>query len=227
MEITLGTEESRIIWRQFEKVRIGSLGGQQRSYYYQTRQAGQGFDQAVMTQFNDYSAIYRDGAIGGFAPFNLSANSLSTRWNEGMHAGERDAEMIINNLARDKSGNIIESIKVVTHSMGGAYAKGYIASLKKYIRENNIAGVIIREYDFAPYQSGSQSAVDGVQTAQFSHTNDIVAGNDPIKGADQVDTSDDKRQGHSIFDFMGQVSKLVPGKYKVVNGKIIPIKEKG
>lgn len=64
-----------------------------------------------------------------------------------------------------------------------------------------------------------------IPTLQFSNDNDRIADNDPIKGAEQVDTSDDNGHGHSIHDFIDQVNKLTAGKYKVVNGIIIPIKE--
>jgi hypothetical protein len=59
-------------------------------------------------------------------------------------------------------------------------------------------------------------------TFQFSHNNDKMAGNSPEPGADQVSTTEDGKQDHRIIDFMNQVSKLPVGKYKVVNGKIIP-----
>ena len=78
------------------------------------------FDKAVMIRVNDHNAIYRDGSLGGFAPFNFKSLSLSNRYDAGYTQGMKDAEKIINNLARDKNGNIIESIKIITHSMGAA-----------------------------------------------------------------------------------------------------------
>jgi len=49
-----------------------------------------------------------------------------------------------------------------------------------------------------------------------------VAGNDPISGAEQEDTKSDKEQGHSIYGFTEQIKKLPAGKYKVMNGEIVP-----
>ena len=97
-------------------------------------------------------------------------------------------------------------------------------------KKHNIKGLIIAfSADFAPFQSGDLTAVTGQNmgpTLQFSHSDDDVAGNKPIDGAEQMDTSDDENQGHSIFDFMDQVKKLPTGNYKVVNGKIVPINDK-
>jgi len=56
---------------------------------------------------------------------------------------------------------------------------------------------------------------------QYSH-DESVAGNDPISGAIQMDTSKDKEQKHSIFSFMNQINNLPAGNYKVVNGQIVP-----
>jgi hypothetical protein len=185
-----------------------------------------------MNHLNDHKAIYRDGSLGGWAPVNplLLNNSNSYRTISGEWKGSLDAKEIIANLARDKNGNITESIKIIAHSMGAAYAKGYAKALLDYARENGIDGVVIAfEADFDPYQSAHQKAVKDKNmgpTLQFSHSEDAVAGNDPIEGAKQQDTSDDENQGHSITDFMNQVNKLPAGNYKVKNGEIIPVEDK-
>ena len=203
------------------------------------------FDMAVMSQLNDYNAIYRDGALGGAMNTALYAvekginplassvsdytNNLSptNRRNWGYAQGQRDAKTIIDNLARDTtSGEIVETIKIISHSMGGAYAKGYVRALKQYIstlpKEQQSQIKISFEADFAPFQPTKQQAVDGVNTFQFSHSKDRVAGNKEMDGAYNQDTSSDKGQGHSIFDFFEQVKNLPEGNYKVVNGKIVP-----
>jgi hypothetical protein len=63
-------------------------------------------------------------------------------------------------------------------------------------------------------------------TLQFSHNADGVAGNKPIKGAQQQDTSKDKNQGHSILSFLNQISKLPTGSYKIVNSQIVRNRKK-
>ena len=46
-----------------------------------------------------------------------------------------DKEVI---ATRSPKKNIIESIKVISHSMGGAYAKGYVKAILDYAREHKI-----------------------------------------------------------------------------------------
>jgi hypothetical protein len=187
------------------------------------------FDTEVMDHLNDHNAIYRDGSLGGAAsllgvPYNpLNA---SDRYGQGAYQGAADAESIISNLARDKNNNIIETIKVISHSMGGAYAKGYVKALLDYARKHNIAGVKVEfEADFAPYQPTKQKAVNDKNmgpTYQYSHSDDMVAGDDDEPGAEKKDTKSDKNQSHSIFSFFDQIKNLPAGTYKVVNGQIVP-----
>ena len=170
--------------------------------------------------------MYRDGAVGGWAPINPTGHELAfTRSAVGYLQGKKDAKAIIASLEKS-NGVITESIKIITHSMGGAYGKGYAKALLEYAKKNKVNGLTIAFIaDYAPFQSGKLSAVDGPNvgpTLQFSHGGDIVAGNDPENGAEQKDTSGDKNQGHSIFSFIQQVSQLPIGSYKVVDGKIVP-----
>jgi RHS repeat-associated protein len=186
------------------------------------------FDEDVMNHLGDHHSIYKDGSFSGFkglfdGGFNLDA---SNRYKVGNIVGNADAKEIIASLARDKNGNIVESIKVISHSMGGAYAKGYVKAILDYAKEHKINGVKIDfEANFAPFNPSDQKAVKDKnmgKTLQFSHSNDAVAGNAAIPGADQIDTNTDPQQGHSIFNFEQEISKLPTGKYKVVDGKIVP-----
>ena len=110
--------------------------------------------------------------------------------------------------------------------MGGAYAKGYIKAILNYAREHNIAGVVIAfEADFAPFQPKKQKAINDKNmgaTLQFSHSGDTVAGDDPMPGAIQMDTSKDKKQDHAIVTFtIADILQLPVGSYKIVDGKIV------
>ena len=199
-------------------------GGGSASYW---RNENGAFDKLVMDHVGDQKAIYRDGALGGWAPLNFNSNTQPfNRYFSGYGQGNDDAAMIVNNLERDKGGNIVESIKIITHSMGGAYGKGYAQAILDYAKKHNITDLIIAfEADFAPFQSKDQRAVKDDNmgpTLQFSHNRDKVAGNDPMSGAEQEDTKSDKEQGHSISDFTEQIKKLPAGNYKVVNGEIVP-----
>ncbi|MCL1640554.1 hypothetical protein BAX96_02490 [Elizabethkingia anophelis] len=219
-------------WRQYErKLRFNSnLSG---GVTYRKEEV-LAFDKAVMEQLGDHHAIYRDGALGGwnntlFAEGNVNT-SFTNRTNSGYSQGIRDAENIIASLARDSTtGEIIETIKIISHSMGGAYAKGYVKALLQYAKANNINGVKIAfEADFAPFQPDNQEAVKAKnmgKTLQFSHNNDMVAGNKHMKGAENQDTSDDKKQGHSIFYFMNQINKLPSGVH-YINGIKVTVQGK-
>jgi hypothetical protein len=97
------------------------------------------FDKQVMGHLKDYNAIYRDGSDGGWAPVGFGrSGSAGARKTMGYSQGINDAEMIINSLSRDKGGNISESIKIITHSMGGSYGKGYAQAILDYAKKHNI-----------------------------------------------------------------------------------------
>ena len=186
------------------------------------------FDEEVMNQLGDHHSIYKDGSMGGIGGIIDAGFSLdpTTRSKVGNQQGNADAKKIIASLARDKNVNIVESIKVISHSLGGAYAKGYIKAILDYAKKHKIQGVkVVFEADFAPFQPASQKAVKDKnmgETLQFSHSRDAVAGNDDMPGADQINTSGDSNQSHSISSFEEEISKLPTGNYKVVNGKIVP-----
>src|SRR5262249_32076988 len=125
------------------------------------------FDKDVMNKLGDHNAIYRDGALGGLASFaGVPNNPLSAidRYSAGTRQGSEDAKAIIDNLSRDKNGNITETIKIITHSMGGVYGSGYLAALKKYIKtlpkEQQSQIKISLVADFDPFQ-GSSITGDG------------------------------------------------------------------
>jgi len=65
-----------------------------------------------------------------------------------------------------------ESINIVSHSMGGAYAQGVAKVLAR-----RFPGRTINDMRLAPFQPGQQAAVEGVRTIQMSKFNDYVASN--------------------------------------------------
>jgi len=66
----------------------------------------------------------------------------------------------------------------------------------------------------APYQSGSQKAVNGVPTITISHNGDIVAGSSPVDGANNNTTRQDQKPGlseHSVNSFtQEEINTFVP-----------------
>ena len=192
--------------------------------YWKMKNHSPNFDQAVMDHFKDWNSRYYDGSLGGI--FSLSYNmQISTRFDFGYIAGLRDVKDIISKLARDSKGNIIETIKIISHSMGGAYAKGFLKAVMEYIQKHpeECNGINLAEYDFAPYQPGSQTAIEGVDTYQYSHKKDNIAGNTPIRGAKQMDTYSDEKRRHSLEDFFDYIKTLPEGSYKIEDGKIVKL----
>ena len=196
------------------------------------------FDIAVENHFDDHNAKYYDGALGGwsntfmstavgrlFMNDNLFAND---RMSAGHDQGKIDAGAIINSLART-NGVITESIKVIAHSMGAAYAKGLIKAIVEYAKAHpeECRGLSITEYDFAAYQQNHLSAVLGVPLYQYDNNGDLVVGNGITshhakeKGQAGGDSDVNSDGGHSITDFMSAVSKLEPGNYTYVNGQFV------
>jgi RHS repeat-associated protein len=214
----------------YEGWRKGSSSYNWRGTNAYWNQGNQSFDGAVMTQLGDNNAIYRDGATGGYFGF-MSDNPLgvlyaSRRSSSGYSQGESDAKMIIDNLARDKNGNIAESIKIITHSMGGAYGKGYLKAIKDYIKtlpkEQQRQIMITLVADFDPFQAGSLEADPDVFTQQFTHKkgqgrkdSDGMGwlANNQQDGADEYH-EDSGEAAHSIFTFLNNVQNLQEGTYK-------------
>ena len=185
------------------------------------------FDNMVMNQIGDYKARYYDGASGGWVntlvkPISEGNIIPGNRRVAGFNKAVQDAKSIIDNLEKG------ESIKIISHSYGGAYAKGFAQGLLKYAKEHDIDINIEFEVDFAPFQPGSQKAVKGVgKTIQVSHIHDNVSNtpepnwtlwggfklkrkNREIEGADEVHYDPDPNKGHSIFDFADEIKKYVP-----------------
>jgi RHS repeat-associated protein len=217
-------------WRTYEKGIVGYHNDHDDNHNWSGPIYGmvetRAFDKEVMDHLNDHNALYRNGSRGGMMGIFSGDLSASSRYENGGKQGKIDAESIIANLARDKNGNITESIKVISHSMGGSYAKGYIQAILDYAKEHNIAGIVIAfEADFAPFQPTKQKVIKNKNmgsTLQFSHSGDNVAGDDLMDGAVKMDTSKDKDQDHSLMSFtLNDILNLPQGSYKIVDGKIV------
>ncbi|NDV58947.1 DUF6443 domain-containing protein [Bacteroides sp. 519] len=179
------------------------------------------FADAVMNHLKDHNPLYRDGSHGGVGGLFNDNQNPQKRKKYGKEQAKKDAEMIVK-MITDGEGNIKETIKIITHSMGAAYAKGYVSELTQYLIKKGIPMSVIEfEADFAPHQPEYQTAVVN-PTYQFSHSKDKVAGNGKMSGAIYKDTSSDEDQGHSIVSFWNQIRNLPAGNYTIENGNIVP-----
>ncbi len=172
-----------------------------------------GVDKTIMNILNDDKALYIDGAIGGIknildennSDWNLHSN---VRYKRGLQYGYDMAETILKSLDEN------EKIKFATHSMGAMYAKGMIAGIQNYAKDNDIdlSNIFDFEMDLAPYQPHEQTANKEVKTFTISHLWDGVAGSYPIRGADNYIsrkffiplTSLGLLNEHSISTFTGE-----------------------
>lgn len=197
-----------------------SIGGSQPFPMYNR------FDVAVSSKLNDYNRKYVDGAMGGWSNTakitydarDYGGNNLFSkdRINAGFEQGKQDAAGIIANLERDATtGEIVETIKIITHSMGGAYGKGYVKALKEYIstlpKEQPKQVKISLVADFDPFQAGSFSADSDIFTQQFTHIGSIA--NEKQKDVDEY-YEDKTEKAHSITSFFNDISKLQEGTYQ-------------
>lgn len=143
----------------------------------------------------------------------------SNRIDAGYEKGKTEAKGIIDNLARDKTtGEIVETIKIITHSMGGAYAKGFVKALQEYIKtlpkEQQYQIKITLVADFDPFQGASLNANKNVYTQQFTHIGGGLFGGLADEKQEGVDDYHEKEGKHSIMTFLGDISKLQEGTYK-------------
>lgn len=125
-------------WRQYSDVKV--YGKQIQGYPFQSwhweHRETRAFDKEVMDHLDDHHAMYKDGSNGGVGGL-FTNNNLNPyqRTHDGEVQGEKDAAFIIASLARDTGGNIIESLKIISHSMGGAYAKSYVKAILDYAKK--------------------------------------------------------------------------------------------
>src|SRR5690606_9152614 len=175
------------------------------------------FDSSVMKRLNDFNSIYYDGAMGGATgPYTFGRSlASSSRQNAGEWQGYNDAKTIIASLEKDQTtGEIIETIKIITHSMGGAYGKGFLKGLKKYSRENGLEKQvrITSITDFDPNNASSLTKDADVFTQQSTHIGGLA--DERQEGlSDDNYYEDDKEKAHAIMSFFSDISKLQEGTY--------------
>lgn len=217
---------------------INGLGGGGASYwrtykteYKHTRVGGRrqvirktyetsAFDKGVMRHFSDYNSMYVDGSPDGLT-HNISSEN---RYNDGYANGKELAGSIIESLARDPQGNITETIKIITHSMGGIYAKGFVKAVKEYIKNHKDPRVrkalITLVADFDPFQAASKygKADPDIFTQHFRNignwdlTNAGFLANEEQEGADD-ETDNENKSSHFISTFQGNIKDLKQGTY--------------
>ena len=173
-------------------------------------------------------AIYKDGSDDGVAGLFRGTLSCEDRYDNGYARGKEDAENLLFMLKKE-NGVIVEPLILATHSMGGAFGKGYAQAIMEYYNKhkNEYQGFEMYEFDFAPFNASKQKAVKGVQTVQIHDIADGIAPCEKIEGAYSVyvgEPSFNTISAHQIDNqaFWKTVSQLSEGRYRVVGGTIVP-----
>lgn len=190
-----------------------------------------GVDSDIKNKLSDRNVLYIDGSFGG--AFNListigpstlglycSNYYASTRYTLGYLRGRKEAKQIYNNLVNN------ETIKIITHSMGAAAAKGFVEALLEYATNNNLDPRIIFELDIAPFQWWQQSGHSKVSTYTLSHYFDLVAGACYMRHAKNYRTHSEINnvkplEEHSISSFQSESINVLDDILKEIdNGNI-------
>ena len=103
---------------------------------------GQDWILSAQKAIGDYNARFYDGSsdwtgkTGGMSRVSWNMDPVN-RYSSGYSQGKKDAANIVNSLERGSNGEITESIKVVTSSMGAAYSRGMTAAINDYVTDQN------------------------------------------------------------------------------------------
>ncbi len=173
-----------------------------------------GVDRTITNWLQDKNTRYYDGSCGG-AVNTVMAGALTgnlnpyARYAYGVVMGKRHAKEIYDNIGEK------ETIKVVAHSMGPAYAKGFISGLQSYAQDAGLKHKIEMEIDLAPFQPHLQKANSDVPTTTISHWRDGIAGPSFMWGAKNYRTGFWKisllpTTEHSISSFNEEIQKFIP-----------------
>jgi len=133
-------------------------------------------------------------------------NSYKNRIEAGRIDG-RDYASLIAQKIDSKNG---ETLKVITHSMGSAYARGLLESLISWMKNNpDKAFQIDFILDIAPYQGGKLDNINGIMGFQASGYRDIIA-NGKINNSTHIGTGNiNGTHGLSAFNAEWMIKEVL------------------
>lgn len=120
---------------------------------------------------------YNDTNVGFTSGSSHWNSQASQRRSEGVKKAELFHQMVHDGDITLEAG---ETIKIISHSQGGAHAAGYAEKLMSY-RDgdgNALYNVEVVEY-IAPHQPKDIEHPSGTKGIQYSHPGDPVASDDP------------------------------------------------
>jgi RHS repeat-associated protein len=202
-----GTER---YWRSYRNITVQQFDGNGNVFNQQHEVLDKAFDLDVSNQLGDNHRKYIHGG-NNIIPEVRSSN--------GYFKGLQDAPDIIESLHRT-NGVIDESIKMVTHSMGGLYGDGYMQGIMTYIQRHPYLASQVQitlVADFDPFQAGEIYNNGKIKKLEFIHKGhgSLSGGlaNQKEKGTLTYTTSATKGD-HSIMTFFDNIKKLEEGTYK-------------
>jgi len=168
-------------------------------------------------QLKDDNHIFLDGAMGGYGGiygtdpssiYRSTQLSPKSRYGEGYAIGEAVADAVIRGLATG------ESIKIITHSMGGSWGRGFAKALERHAKEMGISDrkILTLIADFDPFQASFLVDIKNTFTQQFIHKGILTLADQVDRNADEVH-NDKSQRSHSIASFINDISKLKEGSY--------------
>lgn len=179
----------------------------------------EGVDNMVMEVCNDNNALYIDGSMGGV--FNIAMTLKSTRniyaalllsninplMREigGFYEGMQKA--LLSKLKLDNE----EKIRIITHSMGAAFAKGFISGAET-ILGNEFLDNIEYEIDLAPFIPMLQHGFDKKRTYTINHKDDYLTWNWEMPDSNPIYPNEDNTNGsggHGIKSFEKELKNFL------------------
>ena len=132
--------------------------------------------------------------------------NVNKRIKHGKYKARQDYNKIMSLIS--ENGEIKEDIKIVTHSMGAAYGKGYVKEFSRLLLENGYDDSIISlVVDFDPFQAKSLKANPNITTVQFTHKG-IIAEQKQHGILDTNYHEDPNDDSHSIISFIDEIKKI-------------------
>lgn len=170
------------ISRLLERIIFGKLIGKlfddkpNQVYSYDRYQYWGGIDQKFKTRIKDNKALYADG-------HNDANSTAAERYQQGKAWGNSFIEKVASGEIVLKQG---ETIKIISHSQGAAYAAGIVDAINSAPQNAWLKEVFKFEtaYNIAPKQGGDIK-LDVERVVQFGGPNDIIAHQYPLQEVDE------------------------------------------
>lgn len=198
-------------WRDWETKNINVDYGDVHYQYSGPVQTGKAFDLDVSKQLGDDHRMYVDGHHGQLA---------RSRRGAGREQGYSDAPAIIESLHRT-NGVVDETIKIITHSMGGVYGDGYVKGIKKYLKEHSelkkdVKITLIADFD--PYQASTIDNDGKTKKQQYLHhgkgSSTGWLANEKESSPENYELYESQTEGsHLTMSFINELKNLKEGTY--------------